>query len=127
MLKALNCSVLALRVWGSVSNVTPAEQPATEPTARVDLTTDAGTALVHGTWRYADAKVIEASFRAPDADGQPTGVPVLTNDIVPHAGVAEFDDSKWEVIAATSLSARRGNGMVSFNGYESATFTASTC
>ena len=117
MLKALQCCLLALGTWLSAPTVIWAEPEATEPAARVDLATDAGTALMHGTWRYADAKVIEASFRAPDADGQPTGAEVRTNDIVPHAGVADFDDSKWEVIAPTSLSARRGNGMVSFNWY----------
>src|SRR6516165_12788590 len=90
---------------------------AAAPAASVDIASDAGTALVHGVWRYADAKVIEAKFRAPDADGQPTGAEVNTNDIVPHAGAADFDDPKWEVIAPTSLTARRGNGLVSFNWY----------
>ena len=87
------------------------------PLATIDLTTDSGVKAVSGTWRYSDAKIVETSFRSPDADGQPTGPPLQTNDIVPHAGVAEFDDSQWQIIGATTLSARRGSGRVSFNWY----------
>jgi gluconolactonase len=108
----LSCGILA-----AAAPVAWAQHEIAEPAASVDLASDAGTALVHGVWRYANAKVIEAKFRAPDADGQPTGAEVVTNDIVPHAGAADFDDSKWEAIAPTSLSARRGNGLVSFNWY----------
>ncbi len=85
--------------------------------ATIDLTTDAGVAAVKGSWRYSDAKIVEATFRAPDADGQPTGREWKTNDIVPHAGVADFDDSAWESIAPSTLSARRGTGRLSFNWY----------
>src|SRR6516165_10022920 len=108
----LSCGILA-----AAAPVAWAQHEIAEPAASVDLASDAGTALVHGVWRYANAKVIEAKFRAPDADGQPTGAEVVTNDIVPHAGAADFDDPKWEVIAPTSLTARRGNGLVSFNWY----------
>src|SRR6516225_2997221 len=110
-------TLLGYGILAAAATVAWAQSPTAEPAASVDLASDAGTALVHGVWRYADAKVIEAKFRAPDADGQPTGAEVITNDIVPHAGVTDFDDSKWEVIAPTSLSARRGNGLVSFNWY----------
>ncbi len=65
---------------------------------------------------------METSFRAPDAQGQPTGSPIRTNDIVPHAGVADFDDSQWPTIAPASLNERRGTGRVSFNWYR-VTFT----
>lgn len=47
-------------------------QPAL-PQAVVDLTTAAGSALVHGLWRYSDAQIVETAFRAPDASGQPKG------------------------------------------------------
>jgi len=107
--------VLGVLVIVSTAAQSPPEAP--EPAARVDLTSDAGAALMHGTWRYADAKIVEATFRAPDSEGQPTGAPVVTNDIVPHAGLADFDDSQWAVIAPTALTARRGNGLVSFNWY----------
>jgi gluconolactonase len=110
-------SLLTFGILAAAATVSWAQQEAAAPAARVDLATDAGTALVRGVWRYTDAHVIEARFRAPDAEGQPTGAEVVTNDIVPHAGVADFDDSKWGVIAPTSLNARRGNGLVSFDWY----------
>ncbi len=85
--------------------------------ARLDLTTEAGVKAVQGSWRYADARIVDARFRAPDAQGQPTGAVVATNDIEPHAGGAEFDDSAWLQIPADSLPTRRGTGRVSFNWY----------
>ena len=85
--------------------------------ASVDLTTVAGTALVNGQWRYQDAHLTDVDFRAADAQGQPTGAPIRTLEIQPAAGVSGFDDSAWSRIAPTSLSARRGNGRVSFNWY----------
>ncbi len=85
--------------------------------ATIDLTTADGVTSVRGAWRYSDARIVEATFRAPDADGQPTGREWKTNDIVPHAGTADFDDSGWETIAPAALSARRGTGRVSFNWY----------
>jgi gluconolactonase len=90
---------------------------ATAPVAAIDLTTEQGAAQVQGAWRYSDARVTTVPFRAPDAHGQPTGDPVTTYDIVPHAGSAEFDDSAWQRIAPGALSAVRGNGRVSFNWY----------
>jgi gluconolactonase len=83
----------------------------------VDLTTDAGAALVKGEWRYSDARIVDTAFRAAGADNQPTGAAVTTYDIAPRAGVNGFDDSAWPVIAPSSLKARRGNGRVSFNWY----------
>jgi gluconolactonase len=44
-------------------------------------------------------------------------VPVKTYDYTPHAGGADFDDSKWEVISPTTLDQRRGNGRLGFNWY----------
>lgn len=40
-----------------------------------------------------------------------------TYDYTPHAGAADFDDSKWEVISANSLDQRRGNGRLGFSWY----------
>src|SRR5262249_57722809 len=79
--------------------------------------TNAGVAVVKGSWRYSDARIVETTFRAPDAAGQPTGREWTTNDVVPHAGPTDFDDSKWQAIEPTSLAARRGTGRVSFNWY----------
>lgn len=90
---------------------------AVAPLASIDLTTEAGVAQVQGNWRYQDAHLVDADFRAADAQGQPTGALVRTQEIAPRAGVANFDDSTWPVIAPGTLSARRGNGRVSFNWY----------
>lgn len=83
----------------------------------VDLATTRGLESVDGTWRYADAKIVESDFRAAGKEGQPTGRRVRTYDFAPHAGGAGFDDSAWPVIAPESLSERRGNGRLSFNWY----------
>src|SRR5687767_9838343 len=65
--------------------------------ATVDLATTQGVAQVGGEWRYHDARVVSVPFRAPGADGQPTGAPVETQDIAPHAGAAGYNDSQWPV------------------------------
>ncbi|MEO6391781.1 MAG: SMP-30/gluconolactonase/LRE family protein [Pyrinomonadaceae bacterium] len=91
--------------------------PEGKPQASIDLATGDGVKLVKGEWRYSDTKIVETEFRGPGADRQPTGAPVKTYDFTPHAGGAEFDDSKWEVIAPTTLDQRRGNGRLGFNWY----------
>lgn len=87
------------------------------PRASIDLTTRAGVELVRGAWRYSDVELVPTQHRAPDASGQPTGAVVKTWDIAPHAGERGFDDSQWPVIDASTLSARRGHGRISFNWY----------
>ena len=99
----------------AVSPAASADAPA--PAATVDLTTEAGVSLMQAHWHYSDARIVEIPFRAPDAQGQPTGAPHTTNDILPHAGAAEFDDSQWPTIAPGSLREPRGPGRVSFNWY----------
>ena len=91
--------------------------PTGKPEATIDLGTTAGIALVKGAWRYSDTKIVEVDFRGPGADKQPTGAPVRTYDYTPHAGVADFDDSKWQVIGPQTLDQRRGNGRLGFNWY----------
>jgi len=93
------------------------ENPTGSPDATIDLATDVGVKLVKGQWRYSDTKIVEADFRSPGPDGQPTGWPVKTNDYTPHAGGVDFDDSTWENIGATTLEQRRGHGRLSFNWY----------
>lgn len=107
-----------------VSVATGTERPymahasrADKPAATIDLASTAGVALVKGQWRYSDTKIIEADFRGPGPDRQPTGAPVKTYDYTPHAGDAGFDDSKWETIDPTTLDQRRGNGRLGFNWY----------
>ena len=97
--------------------VAAAELFARPDSANVDLTTEVGVALVQGQWRYADAQIVDVNFRAADASGQPTGLANRTRDIVPKAGVSDFDDSTWPIIAPTTLAMRRGNGRLSFNWY----------
>ncbi|MFO1425577.1 MAG: SMP-30/gluconolactonase/LRE family protein [Steroidobacteraceae bacterium] len=108
---------LLATLLAACSGLAPLLARADEPAAIVDLATDAGVAAVSGQWRYADARLVPAAFRAPDADGQPTGAALTTQVIEPAAGRAGFDDSAWERIAATSLGQRRGAGRVSFNWY----------
>jgi gluconolactonase len=91
--------------------------PAGTPQAVIDLATVGGAAQAHAQWRYHDAVIRDVAFRAAGADRQPTGKPVTTQDIVPHAGSRDFDDHAWEAIAADSLETRRGNGRLSFNWY----------
>ncbi|MCI0388055.1 MAG: SMP-30/gluconolactonase/LRE family protein [Acidobacteria bacterium] len=91
--------------------------PRGKPEAAIDLATDEGVKLVNGQWRYSDTRIIETDFRAPGPDKQPTGKPIKTYDYEPKAGVADFDDSKWEAISATSLSDPRSTGRICFNWY----------
>ena len=76
-----------------------------------------GVDLVKGQWRYSDTKIIEVDFKAAGPDKQPTGKPIKTYDFTPHAGGADFDDSKWEMIDPTTLDARRSTGRLCFNWY----------
>ena len=96
---------------------TSADIPSGKPDATVDLATAAGVSQVKGEWRYSDTKIVEVDFRGPGHDKQPTGAPVKTYDYTPHAGGADFDDSKWEVIGPTTLDQRRGTGRLGFNWY----------
>jgi gluconolactonase len=85
--------------------------------ATIDLATREGAALVKGEWRYRDADIVTVDFKSAGPDGQPTGKPVKTHDIVPHAGARDYDDRDWEVIAPEALATRRGNGRLSFDWY----------
>jgi gluconolactonase len=87
------------------------------PDAVVDLATPEGAALVRGQWRYQDARVVEADFRAPGPDLRPSGPPVRTLDVLPQAGARDFDDAGWQVIDAGRLQDRRGAGRLTFAWY----------
>ena len=87
------------------------------PAAIIDLTTREGTQLASAQWRYHDVKIHEVAHHDVGADLKATGAPNMTYDYEPHAGVADFDDAKWEVITPDSLDARRGHGKFSFNWY----------
>src|SRR6266851_1864370 len=119
--------IIAVSLHEGLSNVsgraattpakTSADIPSGKPTATIDLATVDGVSAVKGEWRYSDTKIVEVDFRSPGADRQATGAPVKTYDYAPHAGGADFDDSKWEAIAPTTLDQRRGNGRLGFNWY----------
>src|SRR5262249_4731463 len=96
---------------------TNADAPTGKPDAVIDLATREGIDLVKGQWRYSDTKIIQVNFKAAGLDKQPTGKPIKTYDFTPHAGGADFDDSKWEKIEPSSLDARRSTGRLCFNWY----------
>ena len=91
--------------------------PVALPSAVIDLRTADGAALAGVQWRYSDARIVEVDHHAPGADLRPSGPPTRTNDIEPHAGAADFDDSAWETIPPEGLEARRGHGRLAFNWY----------
>ena len=96
---------------------TNADAPTGNADAVIDLATREGVDLVKGQWRYSDTKIIEVDFKAVGPDKQPTGKPTKAYDFTPHAGTADFDDSKWEMLDATTLDARRSTGRLCFNWY----------
>jgi gluconolactonase len=102
--------VLSIQAFGQ-------DIPSGKTDASIDLATVDGAKLVNGEWRYSDTKIVETQFNAAGADNQPSGPSVKTYDYAPHAGGEDFDDSGWEMIAATDLVKRRGNGRLSFNWY----------
>jgi gluconolactonase len=88
-----------------------------KPEATINLASKDGVQLVKGDWRYSDTKIIEIDFKAPGVDGQPGSTPNKAYDFTPHAGRADFDDSKWDVIDPTTLDKRRSAGKLAFNWY----------
>jgi gluconolactonase len=93
------------------------DPPFGRPDAVVDLASGEGAQLVKGQWRYSDVKVVNADSRAVGADLKPSGEPSKTYDYSPHAGAADFDDSRWETIDAATLDQRRSTAKVCFNWY----------
>jgi len=82
------------------------------PDAVVDLRTTHGAALVGGVWRYRDADLVAIDSPSVGPDLVPSGPPVRTLDVAPHAEGADHDDSGWEVLAPPAVEARRGRGRV---------------
>lgn len=93
------------------------DPPLGRPDAIVDLGTREGMALVRGQWRYSDAQLERITDRGPGPDLKPSGEPIDTLDVVPHAGDRGFDDRAWEVIDPTTLEHRRSPGRVAFAWY----------
>jgi len=114
---ALFAIMTALALTSGRFFATAQDAPAGKPLASIDLASAEGARMVKGEWRYSDTRIIEVDFRGPGPDGQPTGEPVKTYDYTPHAGPADFDDSRWEVIAPDTLTRRRSTGRICFNWY----------
>jgi gluconolactonase len=94
-----------------------ADVPTVRPDAVVNLATAEGVALVHGRWRYSDARIVEVAHRGPGPDLRPSGPTNRTYDVTPHAGASDYDDAAWEAIEPSGLEARRSSGRLSFGWY----------
>ena len=92
----------------------PIPAPTLAPNLEVDLMTNPGSAMFGAQWRTMEAKIVEVAPIPEHLPGYNSAY-----DIAPHAGEAGFDDSKWPVIQATELAARRGGGHVSFIWFRS--------
>jgi len=101
----------------SLSAQSVQDPPFGRPEAVIDLATQQGAELVKGQWRYSDTKIVEVESRGPGADLKPSGAPIKTYDYTPHAGAADFDDSRWQMIDASTLDTRRSTGKLCFNWY----------
>ena len=93
------------------------DAPVGRPAAIVDLRTAEGATLVRANWKYRDAEIVPVAHRAVGPDLKASGAPNQTFDISPKAGVAQYDDTAWPTIPATSLEERRSNGRLSFGWY----------
>lgn len=111
------CAALSIFTARAALAQTTTDAPTGNPVAIVNLATEAGTGLVHGQWRFRDAQIVEVDHRDPGPDLRASGAPNRTHDLLPHAGVAGFDDSAWEPIAPSSLDTRRSHGRLSFSWY----------
>src|ERR1700747_3527334 len=108
--------VLLFSLVGAGAQTTQ-DPPVGVPDAVIDLASHEGVQLVNGQWRYHDVKIEDADSRAVGPDLKPSGAPIRTYDYAPHAGPANFDDSQWEVIDATTLDQRRSTAKMCFNWY----------
>lgn len=90
----------------------PALAPLVPPVHVIDLMTDAGSAAFGATWRGREARLVECPALSDARPGFRT-----TCDIEPHAELAGFDDSGWEIIPPSDLGGKRGGGRVSFFWY----------
>jgi gluconolactonase len=93
------------------------DPPFGRPGAVVDLASREGVRLVNGQWRYHDVKIVDADSRGVGPDLKPSGAPSHTYDYAPKGGAADFEDSQWEAIDATTLDQRRSTAKVCFNWY----------
>ena len=90
----------------------PIMPPSLPPTYVADLMTQPGSAAFGAQWKTMEAKIVETKPIPEALPGYKTAY-----DIFPHAGESGFDDSKWPVIEAKDLAARRSGGHVAFIWY----------
>src|SRR5258708_27855039 len=90
----------------------PVMPPSLPPTYVVDLMTQPGSAAFGAQWKTMEAKIVETKPIPEALPGYKTAY-----DISPHAGESGFDDSKWPMIEAKYLAARRSVGHVAFLRY----------
>ena len=118
-MRALELMAAGLLLAAALPSSAPAQVtvslPAPLPRAVVDLRTTEGAALVKAQWRYRDVSIVEVEHREPGPDLRASGAPNRTNDIAPHAGAADFDDSDWQAIEPAALEERRSHGRLAFN------------
>jgi gluconolactonase len=90
----------------------PLMPPSLVPSYTVNLMTADGSAAFGAVWKTMEARVVEVEPMAGRMAGYDK-----TFDMQPHAGEANFDDSKWPTIEAKGLADRRGGGKSSFLWY----------
>lgn len=110
-------ATLTLQPCGVGAQITTDAPTSGRPSAVINLATNEGVQLVKAQWRYSNVKIIEVDHHSVGPDLRPSGPPNRTNDIAPHAGAADFDDTGWEVLAPSQLTARQSTGRLCFNWY----------
>jgi gluconolactonase len=113
----IGATALALSAFPARAQLTNDAPVVGRPMAIINLATEEGVKLVKGQWRYSDTKIIAVDHHGVGPDLRPSGPPNRTNDITPHAGAMDFDDSRWETLTAAQLEARKSTGRLCFNWY----------
>jgi gluconolactonase len=90
----------------------PVMPPSVPPSHVVNLMTNEGSAAFGAHWKIMDVKIVEVPAAAGLMPQYKT-----TYSIEPQAGASNFDDSKWPMIEAKDLGARRSGGHVAFLWY----------
>jgi gluconolactonase len=104
-INSLFTAVLVTMSFGLLAAAAEKVAPESKPAASIDLATAEGLSQIKAQWRYCDAKIIQVDFRNQK-----------TYDYEPHAGVPDFDDSKWDVLTPENLKIGHGGNMW-FNWY----------
>ncbi len=93
------------------------------PVAIIDLTNPSSLELVKGNWKTKQALISQKVFYSPGPSSTdslhlyPTGKQLRSNYLIPTAHSKDFDDHDWNMVSPDQLSARQGNGLLSFVWY----------